>query len=70
MSRDHATDRFATLKFQRSVAAPVGTLYAAWTSPAARAVWSAPAPTVTVEFLEADSRVGAGADQTARAAGD
>jgi uncharacterized protein YndB with AHSA1/START domain len=51
-------DRFATLTFERSVAAPVATLYQAWTSPAARAVWAAPSPEVTVEFLEADSRVG------------
>lgn len=58
MSRDLASDRFATLAFERQVAAPVGTLYAAWTSPAARAVWASPAPAVTVEFLESDSRVG------------
>jgi uncharacterized protein YndB with AHSA1/START domain len=58
MSRDLTSDRFATLTFERKVAAPVGTLYAAWTSPAARAVWAPPAPSVTVEFLEADSRVG------------
>jgi uncharacterized protein YndB with AHSA1/START domain len=58
MSLDRAPDRFATLTFDRKVAAPVGTLYAAWTSPAARAVWAAPAPSVTVEFLEADARVG------------
>lgn len=58
MSRDLTADRFATLTFQRNVVAPVGTLFAAWTSPAARAVWAAPAPAVTVEFLEADSRVG------------
>jgi uncharacterized protein YndB with AHSA1/START domain len=58
MSRDQIGDRFATLSFERKVAAPVATLYAAWTSPAARAVWAAPAPSVTVEFLEADSRVG------------
>ena len=58
MSRDLTTDRFATLTFERRVAAPVATLYAAWTSPAARAVWAAPAPSVTVEFLEADLRVG------------
>jgi uncharacterized protein YndB with AHSA1/START domain len=49
---------FATLTFDRRVAAPLATLYAAWTSPAARAVWASPAPSVTVEFLEADSRVG------------
>lgn len=58
MSRDLPSDRFATLRFSRKVAAPVATLYAAWTSPAARAVWAAPTPAVTVEFLEADARVG------------
>lgn len=58
MSRDLVSDRFATLTFEREVAAPLATLYAAWISPAARAVWAAPAPSVTVEFLEADSRVG------------
>jgi uncharacterized protein YndB with AHSA1/START domain len=51
-------DRFATLTFERKVSAPVATLYAAWTSPVARAVWAAPTPAVTVEFLEADCRVG------------
>lgn len=49
---------FATLTFERHVAAPLATLYAAWTSPAARAVWAKPAPRVEVEFLEADARVG------------
>jgi uncharacterized protein YndB with AHSA1/START domain len=58
MSRDLIPDRFATLTFERRVAAPLATLYAAWTSPAARAIWSPPAPGVEVEFLEADSRVG------------
>lgn len=58
MSRDAVGDRFATLTFERQVAAPLATLFAAWTSPAARAVWAAPAPSVTVEFLEADARVG------------
>ena len=52
------TTRFATLTFERSVAAPVSTLWEAWTAPAARAVWAAPTPSVTVEFLEADTRVG------------
>src|SRR3546814_20314291 len=33
------------------------TLWQAWTAPAARAVWAAPSPSVTVEFLEADTRV-------------
>ena len=50
--------RFATLTFERQVAAPVSVLWQAWTAPAARAVWAAPAPSVTVEFLEADTRVG------------
>ena len=58
MSCDQAADRFATLTFTRRVAAPVATLYAAWTSPAARAVWAPPGPGVVVEFLEADTRVG------------
>ena len=52
------SDRFATLTFERAVSAPVATLWEAWTAPAARAVWAAPAPEVTVEFLEADTRVG------------
>ncbi|MCU0564459.1 MAG: SRPBCC domain-containing protein [Desulfobacterales bacterium] len=50
--------RFATLTFERHVAAPVPVLWQAWTAPAARALWGAPAPAVTVEFLEADPRVG------------
>lgn len=50
--------RFATLTFEREVTAPVSTLWQAWTAPAARAVWASPAPSVTVEFLEADTRVG------------
>jgi hypothetical protein len=50
MTRDLTTDRFATLTFTRKVAAPVATLWQAWTSPAARAVWAAPAPGVTVEY--------------------
>jgi len=49
---------FATLTFERMVSAPVETLWAAWTAPAARAVWAPPAPSVVVEFLEADTRVG------------
>ncbi|MEX0693428.1 MAG: SRPBCC family protein [Rhodospirillales bacterium] len=51
------SDRFATLTFERQVAAPVETLWQVWTAPAARAVWAAPYPSVTVEFLEADTRV-------------
>lgn len=50
--------RVATLTFERAVSAPVATLWQAWTAPAARAIWAPPAPGVTVEFLEADSRVG------------
>lgn len=52
------TARFETLTFERQVAAPAATLWQVWTAPAARAIWSAPAPTVTVEYLEADPRVG------------
>jgi uncharacterized protein YndB with AHSA1/START domain len=51
-------DRFATLRFERQVAAPAATLWQAWTAPAARALWAAPAPSVTVEFLESDPRPG------------
>lgn len=49
---------FATLTFEREMAAPLPVSWAAWTAPAARAVWSPPSPSVTVEFLEADARVG------------
>ncbi len=49
---------FALLTFARAIAAPPVTLWQAWTAPAARAVWAAPAPEVTVVFLEADTRVG------------
>lgn len=48
---------FATLTFTRQVAAPVATLWQVWTAPAARAIWSAPAPSITVDWLEADTRV-------------
>jgi uncharacterized protein YndB with AHSA1/START domain len=53
-----STESFATLTFEREVAAPLSVLWQAWTAPAARSVWAAPTPAVTVEFLEADSRVG------------
>lgn len=49
---------FATLSFTRVVAVPVAVLWQTWTAPAARAVWAAPNAAVTVEFLEADTRVG------------
>lgn len=55
---DDRKGRFATLTFERDVAAPSSVLWHAWTDPAARAVWAAPTPAVTVEFLEADTRVG------------
>lgn len=50
--------RFATLTFEREVGASPAALWRVWTDPAARAIWAAPSPTVTVEFLEADTRVG------------
>lgn len=50
--------RFATLTFERQAAAPASVLWQAWTAPAARAVWAAPTPAVTVEFLETDAKVG------------
>ncbi|MEE2565813.1 SRPBCC domain-containing protein [Hyphobacterium marinum] len=52
------SDRIATLTFERDIAAPPDAVWAAWTAPAARAIWASPAPSVTVEFLEADTRVG------------
>jgi uncharacterized protein YndB with AHSA1/START domain len=51
-------NRFATLSFEREVAAPLAVLWEAWTTPAARALWAPPSPAVTVEFLETDTRVG------------
>ena len=55
---DDGRERFATLRLERDVAAPLPVLWQAWTAPAARAVWAAPMSSVTVEFLEADTRVG------------
>lgn len=52
------TDRFATLTFERTVAAPVETLWQAWVTPGARALWSAPSPEVTVEYLSHATKVG------------
>lgn len=57
-AREDAEGRFATLTFERDVAVPLPVLWQVWIAPAARAVWSAPTPSVTVEFLEADTRVG------------
>lgn len=55
---DRAEGRFATLTFERDVAAPLSVLWQIWTAPAARAVWAAPTPAVIVEFVEADTSVG------------
>lgn len=52
------TEAFATLGFRRRIAAPAPTVWQAWTAPSARALWAAPSPDVTVEFLSADTRVG------------
>lgn len=52
------TGQFATLTFKRELAAPAATVWQVWTAPTARAIWSAPAPFVIVDFLEADTRVG------------
>lgn len=49
---------FATLDFRRQVDAPPATLWEAWTAPAARAIWAAPSPRISVEMLEADTRIG------------
>jgi len=51
------TGHTATLTFDRDVAALVATLRQAWTAPAARTMWAAPVPSVTVEFLETKLRV-------------
>jgi len=55
---DAGRSRFATLNFEREMAAPLAVLWEAWTAPAARAIWAPPSPAVTVEFLEAETRVG------------
>lgn len=61
--------RFATLTFDRQVQAPLSTLWQAWTAPAARAVWSAPSPEVTVEILESATMVGGREVSLCKAAG-
>lgn len=58
VSTGDSRSRFATLTFERNIGAPASVLWQAWTAPAARAIWAAPAPSVTVEFLEADTRIG------------
>lgn len=49
---------FATLTFERQVKAPVAALWQAWFNPVARALWAAPAPSVTVAFIETATEVG------------
>lgn len=51
-------DRFTTLTFEREVAAPLETLWQAWVTPGARALWSAPSPEVSVEYLSHATAVG------------
>jgi uncharacterized protein YndB with AHSA1/START domain len=58
LATEDRKERFATLTFTRDVTAPLAVLWEAWTAPAARAIWAAPSPSVTVEFLEAGTRVG------------
>lgn len=60
----------ATLTFERWVEAPVQTLWQAWTAPAARVIWAAPVPEVTVEFVEADTRIGGREVSICRVAGE
>lgn len=69
MTEAAVSDRFATLRFERAIAAPVSALWQAWTAPSARKLWAAPSPSVTVEFLEADSRVGGREVSLCRVAG-
>lgn len=63
------TGPFATLTFDRTVAAPVATLWQVWTAPAARAAWAAPTPAVTVDFLQSDPREGGHEVSLCRVAG-
>ncbi|MFD1695767.1 SRPBCC domain-containing protein [Roseibium aestuarii] len=53
-----SSERFATLTLERDFAAPASVVWQIWTSPAARLLWAPPYPAVTVDFLEADTRVG------------
>lgn len=52
------TQSFATLSFERSLAAPPAVAWEAWTAPAARAIWASPSPSVTVDILESETRIG------------
>lgn len=49
---------FATLDFERRLPLPRALLWEAWSAPAARAIWSAPGPGVSVETLRAEGHVG------------
>jgi uncharacterized protein YndB with AHSA1/START domain len=42
LATNGASRRFATLTFERDVAAPSAVLWEVWTAPAARAIWAAP----------------------------
>ncbi len=64
-----ASNRFATLAFERAVAAPPTALWEAWTAPVARAIWAPPSPEIAVEFLEADTRAGGREIALCKAAG-
>lgn len=61
---------FVTLEFERAIPVAPAVLWQVWTAPAARAIWAAPSPAVTVDFLEADSRVGGREVSLCRVAGE
>lgn len=69
MTSDLIANRFPTLVFERGIAAPVSTLWEAWLSPTARALWAAPNDKVTVEFLETSTEVGGREVSLCKAAG-
>jgi uncharacterized protein YndB with AHSA1/START domain len=52
------TGRTATLSFDRHLPVPVATLWEVWSAPAARAIWAPPVPEASVEFVEAETRLG------------
>ena len=58
MSQAAESGRFATLHFDREVAATLSARWQAWTAPESRRIWAAPTPAVSVDFLEADTRLG------------
>ena len=62
-------DDFATLTFDRAIAADPATVWQVWTAPAARALWSSPSPAVTVDYLSAETSVGGREVSLCRAAG-